>query len=153
MKNIWQKILRIFKSEEELPRLETKDILTCEIIQRFISYPETFTLYRGESKGRANEDGLHFTTDKKWAKGFGDILLEGSLPKGSVIHQIDESDFTEALGIYSRIKKMDDKTIFELQLSRHNYDAMVGHDPMICNILDVVVNPRNLKYFKPSKLD
>ena len=153
MKNIWQKILRIFKSEEELPKLDTKEFLTDEIIQNFIFHPETFTLYRGEGGRQANKNGLHFTTDKEWAKRFGSTILAGNLPKGSVIHLIDQSDFTEALGIYSDIKTMDEATILKTQLERHDYDAMVGHDTMNCNILDVVVNPKNLRYFKPLNLE
>ena len=68
--------------------------------------------------------------------------------KLQTIHHIDQNDFTEAMGIYSRIKKMDDKTIFELQLNRHGYDAMVGHDPMNSSVLDVVVHPKHLPRFK-----
>jgi len=140
---MWQKILKVFQSKQE-----STEILTDERIQKFISNPETFILYRGESKGKANEKGLHFTTDKDWAKSFGDTLLMGSLPKGSIIHHIDQNDFTEAMDIYSRIKKIDDKTIFELQLNRHGYDAMIGHDPMNSNVLDVVVHTKHLSRFR-----
>jgi len=150
---MWQKILDFFSDKTVLPKQEPSKILTNEIIQKFISNPETFTLYRGEEKGRSNENGLHFTTDKEWAKRFGSTILVGALPKGSVIHLIDQNDFTEALGIYSRVKTMDEATILTIQLGHHGYDAMVGHDTMNCNILDVVINPKNLKYFKPLKID
>lgn len=153
MKNLWQKILGIFKDREKKPRSEEKEVVTEEMIERFISNPETFRLYRGEGGRQANENGLHFTTDKEWAKRFGNTILSGNLPKGSVIHLINKDDFTEALEIYSQIKTMDEATILKLQIERHNYDAMVGHDTMNCNIIDVVINPKNLKYFKPLNLD
>ena len=152
MKKIWQKILKFFSSKIDGPKQETEKNLTDKIIQNFISHPEDLILFRGEYKDRDNFGGLHFTNNKEWAKSFGDILLGGTLPKGSIIHHIDQNDFTEAMGIYSRIKTMDDETIFKIQLDRHGYDAMVGHDPMNSNILDVVVNPKNLKYFKPLEI-
>jgi hypothetical protein len=52
-----------------------------DLIQKFISKPEDFTLFRGENK--INMGGLHFTIDKDWAKKFGDNILEGKLPTSS----------------------------------------------------------------------
>jgi len=153
MKKIWQRILNFFSDRINLTEQHSDNILADEIIEKFISNPETFILYRGEGGRQSNEHGLHFTTDIQWAKRFGGTILSGSLPKGSVIHLIDQNDFTEALGIYSRIKTMDESTILKAQLERHDYDAMVGHDTMSCDVLDVVVNPKNLKYFKPLRVD
>ena len=81
MKSIWQKIFGFFSKRVDLPEIETKEELSDEIIQKFISNPETFTLYRGEGGRQANENGLHFTTDKEWAKRFGSTILVGTLPK------------------------------------------------------------------------
>jgi hypothetical protein len=153
MKKIWQKILGVFEGKKETRQPEKGQELIGKMIEKFISSPETFTLYRGEGGRQSNENGLHFTTDKEWAKRFGNTILSGTLPKGSVIHLINKDDFTEALEIYSQIKTMDEATILKSQIERHNYDAMVGHDTMNCNIIDVVVNPKNLKYFKPLNLD
>lgn len=150
---MWQKLLKIFSIKADPSEQLGESNTTDGIIEKFISNPETFTLYRGEGGRQSNEGGLHFTTDKEWAKRFGSTILEGTLPKGSIIHLIDQNDFTEALGIYSRVKTMDEATILKVQMERHDYDAMVGHDTMNCNILDVVINPKNLKYFKPLQLD
>jgi len=46
MKNIRQKILGLFKDKKDPPQSEEKEVLTDEIIQKFISNPETFTLAR-----------------------------------------------------------------------------------------------------------
>lgn len=43
---------------------DRKNKITDEMIERFISNPEGFVLYRGE--GKTNKDGLHFTINKSW---------------------------------------------------------------------------------------
>ena len=72
-----------------------------ETVQRFISNPETFTLFRGEDD--INKGGLHFTTDENWAKNFGSRILTGNLPAGSKIELLTEKDLREdyKLGILS----------------------------------------------------
>jgi len=150
---MWQRFLKIFLKKVGPSEEKEDSRYADEIMHNFVSNPETFVLYRGEGGRQSNEGGLHFTTDKEWAKRFGSTILEGRLPKGSIIHLMDDDDFSEAIDIYSRIKTMDENAIFKLQFERHDYDAMAGHDTMSCNVLDVVVNPKNLKYFKLLKTD
>jgi len=153
MKNIWQKILEIFKDKKDYSESEEKEVLTDEIIQKFISNPETFILYRGEGGRQSNEGGLHFTTDKEWAKRFGSTILEGTLPKGSEIHLISQRDFDTGAVIMYKTKKIDETAVYKTLFDWYGYDAIIGSDPMNNNVLDVVVNPENLKYFKPSNSD
>ena len=150
--NMWQKFLEIFSSKTDSSKPTEKEILTDEIIQKFISNPETFTLYRGEGGRQSNENGLHFTTDKNWAKGFGDILIEGILPKGSEIHLINQRDFDTGAVIMYKTKKIDETAIYKTLFDWYDYDAIIGSDPMNSNVLDVVINPKNLKHFKTPSL-
>jgi len=111
-----------------------------ENIQRFISNPESFILFRGESD--ENKGGLHFTTDEKWAKNFGNKIITGKLPADSKIKLITEKDFKEGyeLGILS--EELFWKFIFD-----KGYDAIVGYDVMNSTKLDVIINPKHLKLF------
>ena len=108
MKNIWQKIIKMFSKNTRPSKEKINTESVDEVLHNFISNPETFVLYRGEGGRQSNEGGLHFTTDKEWAKRFGSTILEGRLPKGSIIHLMDKDDFSEAIDIYSRIKTMDE---------------------------------------------
>lgn len=111
-----------------------------ELIQKFISNPEAFTLYRGESK--MTQGGLHFTTDKEWARIFGEIILEGNLPEKSIVKLLTEDDFRNGYeqGISS------EKQLWDLLFSK-GYDAIIGVDSMNSKALDVIVNPKHLKNF------
>jgi len=111
------------------------------LIQKFISNPESFTLFRGENQ--TNQGGLHFTTDKDWASKFGENILEGKLPKDSKIKLIKNSDFEEGFkaNILSEQQLWD--SIFE-----KGYDAIVGYDPMNSDMLDIIINPKHLELFK-----
>ena len=120
----------------------TNNQTSPDIVQRFISNPETFTLFRGESE--VNQGGLHFTTDKEWAKNFGKTILSGKLPARCKFKMISEGDFEFAfkMGISSEGK------LWTLLFSE-GYDAVIGYDPMNSRILDVVINPVHLDRFKP----
>jgi len=111
------------------------------LIQKFISNPEVFTLFRGENQ--TNQGGLHFTTDKDWASKFGDKILEGKLPKDSKIKLITNSDFEEGLKLNILSEKQLWESIFE-----KGYDAIIGHDPMNSDMLDIIINPKHLELFK-----
>ena len=112
------------------------------LAQKFISNPEAFPLYRGENE--TNQGGLHFTTDRDWARNFGETILSGRLPARCKFKLISEDDFEFAFnaGIFSEGK------LWNLLFSE-GYDAIIGHDPMNSNALDVVVNPVHLDRFKP----
>ena len=111
-----------------------------DMVQRFISNPETFTLFRGENEN--NKEGLHFTTDKEWAKNFGDKILAGNLPASSKIELLTEKDLKEdyELGITS------ERPFWDLIFDK-GYDAIVGCDTMNRDELDVIVNPKHLNLF------
>lgn len=113
-----------------------------QLAKKFISNPENFTLFRGENE--VNQGGLHFTTDKEWAKKFGKIILSGQLPSRCKFKMISEDDFELAfnVGISSEGK------LWTL-LFKEGYDAVIGYDPMNSHMLDVVVNPVHLDRFKP----
>jgi hypothetical protein len=116
-----------------------------ELVKKFISNPESFTLFRGGNN--TNKGGLHFTTDEVWAKNFGDILLVGKLPAGSKIHLLSKEDIDT--GVYlMHTKKFDDTAINKFLFEQNNYDAMLGTDSMNSDVLDVIVNPKHLKGFK-----
>ncbi|MFA7301846.1 MAG: hypothetical protein WC069_06070 [Candidatus Shapirobacteria bacterium] len=119
----------------------TNNSINNEGIQRFISNPESFILFRGESD--ENQGGIHFTTDAEWAKNFGNKILTGKLPADSKIKLITEKDFKEGyeLGILS------EKLLWDFIFNK-GYDAIVGHDAMNSNKLDVIVNPKHLGLFK-----
>ena len=119
----------------------TNNQTSSETVQRFISTPETFTLFRGEDT--SNQGGLHFTTDKNWAKNFGDKILIGNLPAGCKIELLTEKDLKEdyKLGILS------ERPFWDLIFER-GYDAIVGCDSMNSEELDVIVNPKYLELFK-----
>ena len=112
-----------------------------EAVKKFISNPESFTLFRGENK--VNKGGLHFTLDEKWARNFGDEILTLKLPVGSKIKVLKKEDFEEGYksGIVSEASLWD--SIF-----KNNFDAIVGHDAMNGDMLDVIVNPKHLKAFR-----
>ncbi|MCX6717531.1 MAG: hypothetical protein NTU76_02555 [Candidatus Taylorbacteria bacterium] len=118
-------------------------MITDKILQKFISNPETFTLFRGEDQ--SNQNGLHFTTDEVWARKFGGSTLSGRLPADSKIKLLAGEDFEEGykLGIAS------EGPLWDL-IFKNGYDAIIGHDSMDCNMLDVIVNPKHLKLFKLS---
>ena len=119
----------------------TNNQTSSETVQRFISNPETFTLFRGEDAG--NVGGLHFTTDQEWAKNFGNRMLKGTLPAGCKIELLTEKDLKEdyRLGILS------ERPFWDLIFER-GYDAIVGCDSMNSEELDVIVNPKYLELFK-----
>jgi hypothetical protein len=112
------------------------------LVKRFLAHPETVFLYRGENK--TNQNGLHFTADKEWAKNFGGQILRGRLPIKSRIKVLTTKDFDEAWsnGISS-----------ELDLWHYyfdqGYDAVLGTDLMADKQIDVIINPKHLKNFKP----
>jgi hypothetical protein len=112
------------------------------VVQRFISNPEAFPLYRGEND--TNQGGLHFTTDKDWAKNFGDVLLAGRLPARCKITLVSVSDMEAAIerGITS-------EGMLWIQFFSKGWDAVIGHDPMNVGVLDVIVNPIHLDRFRP----
>lgn len=116
------------------------DEISDELIEEFLLKPENFILYRGE--GKTNKDGLHFTTNKDWARSFGDNLVVGTLPTNSKIKVIAESDFAEALrrGIYS-------EQVLWASIFSKGYDAILGHDTMRTTILDIVVHPKHRANF------
>lgn len=118
---------------------------SSDMVQKFISNPETFTLFRGENEN--NQKGLHFTTDKEWAKNFGSNILTGSLPLGSKIELLTEKDLKEdyELGITS------ERPFWDLIFDK-GYDAIVGCDTMNSDELDVIVNPKHLELFKASDI-
>ena len=68
--------------------------ISDELVDKFVSKPESFLLYRGE--GATNQGGLHFTTDKRWAERFGGNVIGGTLPTGSKIKLITLEDMEKA---------------------------------------------------------
>jgi len=109
----------------------------------FISHPGAHLLFRGENA--ANQNGLHFTTNREWAKQFGDNILEGKLPRGSTVRLITVKDIEDAMrnGIESEEKLW-------AFLFAEGCDAVVGYDAMNSHVLDVIVNPKHLRRFKPA---
>lgn len=146
MKNMWQKVLRIFSRNTILPEQKKQTKITDEIMESFISSPETFILYRGESN--INKGGIHFTTDITWAKNFGENILTGTLRKNSKIHLWDEKDFQTAINITSYTGKIDELALFKFILEQNDYDAILATDFMNSEALDIMVNPKHLKIFK-----
>ena len=102
---------------------------------------ETFLLFRGENP--SNKGGLHFSTDKDWAKNFGDIILEGTLPVGCKIKLLTGYDFEEAYnsGITSEQQ-------FWNSVFIDGYDAILGTDAMNSSKIDVIIHPKHLENFK-----
>lgn len=111
-----------------------------KLAEAFIANPEAFILYRGENM--RNRGGLHFTTDKKWSRNFGEILLCGNLPAGAKIKLITHEDFEMAFrkGITS------DHAFYE-SVFIDGYDAVVGHDTRNSDILDIIVSPKLINRF------
>ena len=112
------------------------------VAEKFILNPEKFLLFRGEQQ--FNHGGQHFTTDKEWAKNFGDKILEGQLPIGSKVRLITGTDFAD--GFKQGFGK--EWLLWNFIFSNEECDALIGHDAMNCRILDVIVNPKHLKNFK-----
>jgi len=127
-------------SEEKLSEQDLTNV--ANLVKRFLAHPETVFLYRGENI--LNQRGLHFTADKEWAKNFGDKILRGRLPTRSRIKVLEIKDFDEAWisGINS---EMDLWNYYFDQ----GYDAILGTDLMTDKQIDVIINPKNLKYFTP----
>lgn len=115
-------------------------IVFNEMIHKFITHPESFTLFRDENAD--NKGGLHFTTDKNWAKNFGTNVLSGTLPAHSRIKLLTEKDFEDGLklGITS------ERPLWNIFFDE-GYDAIVGYDSMNSDELDVIVNPKYLGCF------
>lgn len=99
--------------------------------ERLLQSPESVRLYRGE--GPANQGGIHFTPDRKWAKQFGSKIIEGSLPPRSRIHGLTNADLQQAYqqGYTSSWQLY--KSFFD-----RGYDAVMRWDG---RALDVAVNP------------
>jgi hypothetical protein len=111
-----------------------------QTIHGFIAHPESFTLFRDENA--ENKSGLHFATDKNWAKNFDTSVLFGSLPAGSRINLLTEEDFENGLklGITS------ERPLWDISFNE-GYDAVVGYDSVNSEELDVIVNLKHLGYF------
>lgn len=120
-------------------------MLPDDTIANFILNPENFVLFRAEKS--TTQGGLHFTLDKNWAKNFGENVLEGKLPAGSKVRLISEADFEK--GIKQGFGK--ERLLWDFIFSNEDCDALIGHDAMNSSILDIIVNPKHLKNFKPSK--
>ena len=114
--------------------------VSSEAIQRFVSNPESFTLFRDENS--ANRGGLHFTTDKNWAKNFGSKVISGTLPAHSRIKLLTEKDFQDGL----KLGITAERPLWDLFFDE-GYDAIVGYDSMNAEELDVIVNPKHLGCF------
>jgi len=114
-----------------------------QIKKNFVSNPETFILFRGENP--SNKGGLHFTTDKDWAKHFGKIILEGSFPPGSKIKHLTRDDVRNGLNANILLEDF-----FWFSFFAQGYDAILGTDFMDSSKLDIIVNPKHLGNFKPS---
>ncbi len=112
--------------------------LINDTIEKFTSNPENFVLFRGETT--ENKGGLHFALDKGWAQNFGDTIIKLTLPAGSKIKLLKETDFREAynLGFTSEQSCWD-------WIFLQGYDAIIGTEPMNSNKLDVIINPKYLK--------
>lgn len=110
---------------------------------KFASNPETFVLFRGENL--PNKGGLHFTTDKDWAKDFGKVILKGTLPAGSKIKLLTKDDFIEPLSM-----GVTSEDVVWFSIFAEGYDAILGHDQRNSKVFDVIVNPKHLGNFKPS---
>ena len=120
-------------------------MLPNDTIKRFISNPEKFPLFRGERS--TTQSGLHFTLDKNWAKNFGENILEGRLPAGSKVRLISEADFEK--GVKQGFGK--EWLLWNFIFSNENCDVLLGHDAMNSSMLDIIVNPKHLKNFRPSE--
>jgi len=144
---MWQKILKLFSKNTASPEQINETKITDEIIEHFISTPETFTLFRGENL--TNKYGIHFTTDITWAKNFGEDILTGTLPQNSKIHLWDEKDFQTAINITSHTGKIDELALFKFILEQNDYDAILATDFMNSEALDIIINPKHLGRFKP----
>lgn len=92
------------------------------------------TLYRGEGAG--NTGGLHFSTDQAWAKNFGNNMIQGNLPPGAKVYQLQPQDMEQAFqkGITNEGDLW--KSIFD-----KGYDAIQGVDSMNSKAADIIVNP------------
>jgi hypothetical protein len=125
--------------EEKVTEQDLVDI--ASLVKRFLAHPETVFLYRGENK--VNQNGLHFTTDKEWAKNFGANIFRGRLPAKSKIKVLTIEDFEKAFvqGIGAEMPLWN--SIFE-----QGYDAILGTDIMSDKQIDVIVNPKHLVNFK-----
>ena len=125
---------------------QNSDKISDELIEKFISNPESFVLYRGE--GKTNKDGLHFTTNKEWTKTFGGNIVEGTLPAGSKIKILAEDDMETALNRGIVLERSLWDSIFA-----KGYDAIIGTDSMNNEVLDVIVNPKHLGRFTRKSQD
>ena len=136
---IWNKIKKYTVTAKDA-QIDTDTISKLATI--FIANPESLILYRGEKD--YNRGGLHFTPDREWANGFGETVLEGRLPVGSKVKLITTDDLDDAInhGLVSDHE-------FHWFLLTKGYDAIIGHDVMNNNILDIVVHPKHLENFKP----
>lgn len=114
------------------------------LVEKFISNPENFLLFRGEKD--INEKGFRFTTDKEWAKRFGDTLLEGRLPPNSKVHVLKYQDIQGAPQTSFTTKN----SWFLQFIEENNYDAIISVDPMSPQTLEILVNPKHLENFKIS---
>jgi hypothetical protein len=112
-----------------------------EIAERFLAKPESFPLFRAENA--TNKGGLHFALNKEWVQNFGANIHTGTLPAGSKIRLLAEIDLKEAFeqGVVSEQELWD-------SLFKQGYDAILGHDAMNSQVLDVIVNPKHLERFK-----
>lgn len=115
--------------------------LMNQTIEKFILNPENFVLFRGQSV--TDKGGLHFALDEDWAKRFGKIIIKGTLPVGSKIKPLQETDFQEALSL----GLPSERPVWDLIFSK-GYDAILGTDAMESSKLDVIVNPKHLEIFK-----
>jgi hypothetical protein len=111
-------------------------------IERFISKPEDFTLFRGEKDD--NKNGFRFTTNRDWAENFGTSILEGRLPPQSKIHPLKHWDIMGA----PQTGFTTDNSWFLKLFEEEKWDAIISRDPMSSETLEILVNPKHLGNFK-----
>lgn len=145
-------ILDEAKFKETLPAgIGSKIAQTAESAKSLVETPEKITLYRGQSPSEAGHG--YFTSDPEFGKDFGgpkSKVISGSLPKGSKV--IDLTDTTtvrsnpDALIGENIIKSTNSLPEFYDHFWKNNYAAVV--DIGNRGEIEVVVNPKFLKYFK-----
>jgi hypothetical protein len=112
------------------------------VVEKFISKPENFLLFRGE--GNTNRNGFRFTMKKDWAEYFGDTILEGRLPPNSKIHILENTETQGAPHAGFTLES----SWFLAFIEKNNFDAIITTDPMSPSTLEIIVNPKHLGLFK-----
>lgn len=120
---------------------DVKTLATNKVAETFMKTPEQIPLYRGEGAGNAG--GVHFTPDAQWSQNFGTSNIQGSLPAGAKVFSITPESMEEAIS-----KGITSDGEFYKYLWDKGYDALLGTDSRNGNVLDIVVNPKQLSNFK-----